>query len=157
MSKCVHYECFFFVLVFFGAFLCFPGNVNAGSVGWGELSGKEKSVLSDFKQHWSSYSTYKQKKLRRWAQKPLSARNLIKQRFRQWSALSTSSKARIKLELQRYKRMPHSKRMKLKAWWRWVKKLPGPVRRKLEQKLPGMTKAQKRNYIRELERKYGRR
>lgn len=154
MSVRIRHE-YFFLLVFFLALQVFPGKVFAGGVSWNQLSSQEKNVLSDFKQRWGKYSASKQKKLRRWAKKPLSARRLIKKRFKQWSALSVSSRAKIKLELQRYKSMPHSQRIKLKAWWRWVKKLPASVRRKLEQKLPGMTKAQKREYIRQLEKKYG--
>ena len=157
MSVRVQNEYFFFLLVFFLALQLFPGKVYAGGVSWNQLSSQEKNVLSDFKQRWGKYSAYKQKKLRRWAKKPLSARRLIKKRFNQWSALGASSKAKIKVELQRYKRMPHSKRIKLKAWWRWVKKLPAAVRRKLEEKHPDMSKAQQREYIRQLEKKYGRR
>lgn len=143
------------ILSFFMVLQVFPGKAFAGGVSWEQLSNKEKNVLSHLKQHWNTYPGYKQKKMQRWAKKSSSARHLIKKRFRQWSSLSASRKAKIKLELKRFKKMSPDKRRKLKAWWRWVKKLPASVRKKLKQKLPGMSKAQKRDYIRQLEKEYG--
>lgn len=131
--------------------------VQAAGVSWDQLSAQEKNILGHLKQHWNKYPAFKQKKMQRWARQSPSQRQLIKKRFQQWSTLSGSRKSQIKKQLKRYKSMSPAKRMKLKAWWRWVKRLPQHEQDKLKRKLPGMSPAQKKAYIRELEAKYGRR
>nr|CAA6811026.1 MAG: Unknown protein [uncultured Thiotrichaceae bacterium] len=146
---------YFPLLVFVLVFQVFSIKVYAGGVSWEQLSGQEKNVLSHLKQRWNGYSDYKQVKMQRWAKQPKSARRLIKKRFKQWSKLTVPRRSKIKSELRRFKEMSPSKREKLKAWWRWLKKLPVSVQRKLKKKLPGMTKAQKKAYIEQLEKQYG--
>ncbi|PIE00967.1 MAG: hypothetical protein CSA79_01620 [Thiothrix nivea] len=131
--------------------------IQAGGISWDRLGASEKTILAPYKQHWNQYSTLKQKKLQRWARQPAAKRKLIKKRFRQWSGLSSVRKSKIKIQLKRYKRMSPRKRLKLKAWWRWVKRLPGHEQEKLKRRLPGMSQQQKKEYIRQLEKKYGRR
>ncbi|MEZ5535937.1 MAG: DUF3106 domain-containing protein [Thiolinea sp.] len=129
----------------------------AAGVGWDQLSAQEKKVLGHLKQHWGKYPAFKQIKMQRWARQSPAQRTLIKTRFKRWSSLSGAQKSKIKIQLKRFKSMPPEKRMKLKAWWRWVSRLPKHEQDKLKRKLPGMSQTQKREYIRQLEEKYGRR
>jgi replicative DNA helicase len=131
--------------------------LHAAGVSWEQLSANEKNVLSHLKQHWNKYPAARQLKMQGWARQSPAQRALIKKRFNQWSTLSNARKDKIKEQLKRYKGMSPARRMKLKAWWRWVSRLPQHEQDKLNSKLPGMNKQQKRDYIRELEKKYGRR
>lgn len=151
------HEYYTLLLIFLLVFQFMPTQAVAGGVSWEQLSAKEKSVLSHLKQHWNTYPAFKQKKIQRWARQPSSTRKLMKKRFGQWSKLSSSRKAKIKLQLKRYKGMSPAKRSKLKAWFRWVSKLPRHEQNMLKRKLPGMNQRQKQKYIRDLERKYGKR
>lgn len=151
------HEYYALLLTFFLLFQFLPIQAVAGGVSWEQLSRQEKNILGHLKQRWNTYPAFKQKKMQRWARQPPAKRKLIKKRFQQWSGLSSSRKAKIKQQLKRYKRMSPTKRLKLKAWWRWFSRLPKHEQDKLNRKLPGMSQRQKREYIRQLEREYGKR
>ncbi|MGB0845237.1 MAG: DUF3106 domain-containing protein [Thiolinea sp.] len=145
------------VMFIVGSLFLLPSTVLAADLGWSQLSARERSVLKPFKSQWESYPAATKKTMRAWARLSSGERAQIKKRHTQWQALGASSKAKIIRKLDRYKRMPLSKRLKLKAWRKWVKSLPKAEQEKLHKRLPGMSTKQRKDYIRQLEKKYGKR
>lgn len=129
----------------------------AAELDWITLSERERTVLKPFKAKWSKYPLATRKTMRSWARLSSGERAQIKKRHMQWQSLAVSSKAKIIRKLDRYKRMPLAKRLQLKAWRKWVKRLPKAEQKKLHKKLPGMNIKQRKEYIRRLEEKYGKR
>ena len=142
------------VLLLFGLFLSSPP-VFAAELGWAQLSERERTILKPFQQRWGKYSAGTRKTMLAWARLSPGKRTKIKKRHAQWGALSATSKAKVISKLNRYKRMPKWKRDKLKAWRKWVKSLPKAEQKKLHKRLPGMGTKQRKEYIQQLEKKYG--
>ncbi|MEZ5478258.1 MAG: DUF3106 domain-containing protein [Thiolinea sp.] len=138
------------LLFFWGA--CLPVQADTD---WDQLSAREQEVLKPFQSQWDNYPAATRQTMQRWAQLSSNERARIRQRHEQWSALSSASRTKIIRKLERYKRMPLSKRLKLKAWHLWVKSLPADEQQRLHDNWPGMSTKERREYIRQLEKKYG--
>ncbi len=134
---------------------CNMGVVWAGDVVWDQLSSNEQSVLSPFQEQWAGLPNQQQQVLRQWAGLPKSRRAQIRSVHQQWQDLSASRRQAVMNQLDRYKNMPPAKRVKLRAWRVWVKSLPRHEQDALHQRLPGMSPAERKQYIRQLEEKYG--
>lgn len=132
------------------------GQAVAGSVKWSQLSGNERAVLAAFAGNWDAFPTSKQQTLRRWAAKSARERERIRSRYAAWKRLSPARQHKIEQQLQRYKRMPPDKRARLKAWRAWVKTLPVAEQRKLSQAWPRLSEAERKAYMQNLRRRYGR-
>lgn len=143
-------------VLFMMAMLFTGGNAMAGSVKWEDLNGNERSVLKAFQKEWESFPDKKQKALRRWASIPATERARIRERFGEWKQLSPPQQKKVARQLARFKAMPPAQKARIKSWHEWVKKLPEDERKKLKQKWPGMTEAERKAYMRDLQKKYGR-
>lgn len=131
------------------------GQVMAGAVKWTELDSHEQAVLKPFGTAWDTFPEAKQNTLRRWAGKPEAERAKIKQRFVEWNKLSREQQRTVAKQLNHYKQMSAAQRARLKAWHQWVKRLPAAEQQKLRQLWPGMGNAERKNYMQDLQKKYG--
>lgn len=145
------------LLVVFSLFLLLPYPAIAAELDWNQLSERERTTLKPFKSQWKKYSQRTKKTMRAWARLSPVERAKIRKRHAEWQVLGKSSQAKITYMLKRYKSMSRAQRMKLKAWRNWVKKLPKVEQKKLHHRLPGMSMKQRKEYIRQLEKKYGKR
>ena len=143
------------VLVLVLGLFMLPPPVLAAELEWKQLSERERGVLKPFQKQWDKYSLGTRKTMRAWARLSSAERAKIKKRHEQWRLLSAAGKAKVIRKLERYKRMPAWKRKKLQAWRKWVKRLPKAEQDKLHKNLPGMGIKQRKEYIRLLEKKYG--
>ncbi|MEB4591466.1 DUF3106 domain-containing protein [Candidatus Thiothrix sp. Deng01] len=135
--------------------LLIGGNAMAEPVRWNDLNSTEKSVLKAFQGEWEGFSEKKQNILRRWASKPESERARIKKRYAEWKQLSPQQQRKVAQQLKRFKTMSPSQKARVRAWHEWVQKLPEGERKKLRESWPTMTDAERRAYMKELQKKYG--
>lgn len=140
-----------------GVFLLAGAETHAAPVKWDNLSSREKTVLKSYQSGWSRFSEKKQKVLRRWANLSSSERSRIRSRHKTWKSLSASRQAKIIKQLKRYKQMSPAKRARINAWRKWVKRLPSAEQKKLHRKWGSMSDSERKAYIQQLEKKYGRR
>lgn len=147
----------FICSLFMMAILFAGGKVMAGSVKWEDLNSNEKSVLKAFQGEWESFPDKTQGSLRRWAAKPATERTRIRKRFGEWKQLSPQQQKKVARQLKRYKEMSPAQKARIRQWHEWVKKLPEGERKKLRELWPGMGDAERRAYMKELQRKYGKR
>lgn len=138
------------------ALLLMSGKVMAGSVKWDDLNSNEKKVLKAFQGEWNGLPDKKQNTLRRWAAKPAAERARIRKRYQEWKQLSPAQQQKVSKQLKRYREMPAGQKARLKSWHAWVKKLPDDERKKLRAAWPGMSDTERRAYMKELQKKYGR-
>lgn len=124
---------------------------------WEQLSAAEQGVLQPFRQKWGGLDGATRKTMKRWAGLSTGERTRIRSRHRQWQALSAGSKTKIIRKLDRYKQMPLAKRLRLQAWRKWVRRLPEAEQTKLHRLWPEMGTKARKDYIRDLEKKYGKR
>ena len=143
------------VLLLTLSLLMLPPVVLAAELDWKQLSERERGVLKPFQKQWDKYSLGTRKTMRAWARLSSTERARIKKRHAQWRLLSAAGKTKVIGKLDRYKRMPAWKRKKLQAWRKWVKRLPKAEQEKLHKSLPKMGTKQRKEYIRRLEKKYG--
>lgn len=131
------------------------GGAWADGTAWDALSADQQGVLQSYQEQWAALPENTQQVLLRWAALPESERVRIKSRHKQWNALSAQRQAKILRKLERYKRMPLEKRLKIKAWRDWVKTLPEHEQQSLHEKWPDMGSGERKEYIQQLEDKYG--
>ena len=129
--------------------------VRADTAKWETLNSNEKSVLKDFQNAWASLPDKTQSSLRRWAAKPATERARIKQRFSEWQQLSASQQKKVTKQLARYRAMSSEQKARIKQWHEWVKKLPEAERNKLREEWPKMDDAERRAYMKALQKQYG--
>ncbi len=127
----------------------------ADTAKWEDLNSNEKSVLKDFQQEWETLSDKTQSSLRRWAAKPATERTRIKQRFSEWQQLSASQQKKVAKQLARYRAMSAEQKARIKQWHEWVKKLPEAERKKLREQWSTMNDAERRAYMKALQKQYG--
>ena len=125
------------------------------SLAWEQLSATEQAVLQPFRQSWGKFDDATRNTMRRWAGLSTRERSKIRQRHLQWQALSAASKVKIIRKLDRYKRMPLAKRLRLQTWRNWVRRLPSAEQSRLHQRWPSMGSKERKEYILNLEKKYG--
>jgi uncharacterized protein (DUF2336 family) len=131
------------------------GRAMADSVRWADLGSNEQAVLKPFIKDWDVFPEAKQKTLRRWAGKPASERARIREHYAEWNKLNREQQQTVVRQLKHYKQMSAAQRARVKAWHQWVKKLPDSEQQKLRQLWPAMGSAARKNYMQDLQKKYG--
>jgi len=128
----------------------------AGSLSWDSLSNQEKTILKSYQTQWLNLTTDKQSSLKRWASLPSEQREHIRSQYSQWKELSPDYRMMLRMKLEHYRSLPPEKREKMKKWRDWMKTLPLSEQNKLHNQWPSLSGLERKQYINELAKKYGR-